>query len=241
MAFVEDVLPVDVAPGASGGPMFHTTVKRLRSGAEFRNRLWQNPLRDFVVRYNSRTIERIESEIQKFVFKIGGAHLGFRARDWSDYTATDEQVGVGDGTTFYFRLTKSYGTYERRILKPDPATVTIKLNGVAVDADNWAIDGSNGVVIFLTAPGMNQIVTWSGEFHVPIRFDDDMTTITTLTSERGTLANVPLREVRVREVIDEDLYDQIRDYLDLFDKTELVEMLDILDTHVNINWPGTSP
>lgn len=237
MAFLEDVLPVDIRPGATGGPGFSTTIKQLRGGGEYRNQLWRHPLRTFEVEYGSRTRQRIEEELQSFIFRTGGAFSGFRARDWSDYTATDEQIGVGDGTTFWFRLYKQYGTYQRRILKPDPNTVTIRVNGTTQDAERWVVDADNGVVVFRDAPPALAVIEWSGEFHVPVRFDADNMTINMLMHTKGTVSGVGLREIRLNEVIDTDEFDTIREYLAAFDRTELIAMLDALGIHVNTNWP----
>lgn len=240
MAFSEDILPVDVRPGSSGGPGFSTTVKTLRGGGEHRNQQWAHPLRTFEVSYGSRTRERIESELQTFTLDVAkGAYSGFRARDWSDYTATNEQCGTGDGVAYWFRMYKRYGSYQRRIMKPDPDTVTIYVNGVEVDEDTWFIDAENGVVVFLTPPATNDVVAWSGEFHVPVRFEEDAMTIQMLIHTKGSVAGLGLKEIRVRESIDTSEYDNLRDYLTAFDKTDLLSMLDVLHTHVNTNWPAT--
>lgn len=237
MAFSEDILPVDVRPGSSGGPGFSTTVKQLRGGGEHRNQLWSHPLRTFEVSYGSRTKERIEAELQTFMLDVAkGAFSGFRARDWSDYTATDEQCGTGDATTYWFRLYKRYGTYQRRIMKPDPSTVTIYLDGDVADPDTWFIDAENGTVVFLDAPGNSVIVSWTGEFHVPVRFESDMMTIQMLIHTKGAISALGLKELRLREDIDTAEYDTLRDYLTTFDKTDLMSMLDVLHVHVNTNW-----
>ena len=239
MAFKENVLPVDVRPGSTSTPAFRTTVKQLRGGGEYRTQLWEHPLRTFEIAYGTRSVERIESELQTFLFDVSkGALNGFRARDWSDYTATDEQCGVGDGTTFWFRMYKRYASYQRRILKPDPSTVTIKVNGTTVSPDAWAIDADNGVVVFLSPPSTGNIVTWSGQFHVPVRFMDDTLPVGMSIHTKGVIDQISLRELRVKEVINTDEFDTLRDFLANFDKTDLNNMLDLLHTHVNTNWPA---
>lgn len=239
MAFLEDVLPVDVMPGASSDPMFSTTVKRLRGGGEHRNQLWANPLRTFEIAYGSRSRERIEDELQSFLIKAAGAFNGFRARDWSDYQVTNEAIGVGDGVEYWFRLTKQYGTYSRRIMKPDPATVTIYVNGAVLDPDTWVVDGSNGVVVLLRPPGVGDVVAWSGEFHVPVRFDADNMTVNMMIHSKGAVSDLGLREIRVREAIDTAEFEMLIDVINAFDKTDLIALIDLLNPHVNVKWPST--
>lgn len=237
MTFINDVLPLDVAPRAAVSPEFRTTIKTLRSGGEARNRQWQNPLRSFGLRYNVRSMQRVRDEIVRFAFDTGGAHVGFRARDWSDYEAAGEHIAVGDGSTYWFRLTKRYGTYERRILKPDPATVTITLDDEALSADEFVVEGENGLVIFAEPPRSNTRIAWSGEFHVPVRFDDDITNVMMMKHDVAAIEDVGLREIRLREMIDLAEIDRLREYLTEFDLTDLDAMFDILDIHVNTNWP----
>lgn len=237
MSFLEQVLPVDIRPGSSGGPGFSTTVKQLRGGGEYRNRLWEHPLRMYEVGYNVRDRDTIEERLQAFIYETGGAHSGFRARDWSDYQATNEQLGTGDGVTFWWRLTKRYGSYSRRILKPDPATVTITLNGTPVDPDDFAIDGDNGIVVFYTPPATDDIVAWSGEFHVPVRFDTDEMSIQMLMQGKGSVSDLTLREIRIREVIDTGEFATLRAFLGAYDRDDLIAMMDLLDIRVNYIWP----
>lgn len=240
MSFSESILPVDVRPGSSGGPGFSTTIKTLRGGGEYRSQLWSHPLRMFEVAYGSRTKERIESELQTFMLDIAkGSAVGFRVRDWSDYTAETEYCGTGDGSTYWFRMYKQYGSYRRRIMKPHVGTITVYFDGETADPDAWFIDAVNGTVVFLDAPTNGTVVTWSGEFHVPARFEADMMTISMLTHARGALSELGLKEIRVRENISTDDYDTVREHLAVFDKTDLMEMLDLLYIHVNVNWPAT--
>lgn len=210
MAFLETVLPVDVSPGASGGPGFSTTIKELRGGGEYRNKLWQHPRRQYSVRYNTRSVERLEDELQAFILQTGGAFDGFRARDWSDYQVTDEPIGTGDGATWWFRLTKAYGTYVRRILKPDAASVTISVGGSPVVA---GVDPVNGIAVLQATPAIGQPVTWTGDFHVPVRFENDNMTIQMMIYSKGLVPDLGLREIRLREIIDEVALQAIRDSL----------------------------
>ena len=239
MSFLENVLPVDVRPGASGGPGFSTTVQQLRGGGEYRNRLWQHPLHTYELEYGVRSVERVEQDLKQFILETAGAFSGFRARDWSDYSVTKEQISVGDGTTYWFRLYKDYGNYQRRILKPDPTTVTIYVNGSTVPASEWAIDSDNGTVIFADPPALNQVIAWTGEFHVPVRFMEDNMSIQMLIHTKGAVRGLGLRELRLRENINETDYDTIRDFLNEINKADLFAMLDALDIHVNTNWPAT--
>jgi uncharacterized protein (TIGR02217 family) len=199
MSFSESVLPVDVAPSTASAINFATTVKRLRGGGEYRNRLWQHPLRTFQVRYSHRERADIETEILSFALERAGAFEGFRARDWSDYTATDEVIGSGDTVETAFALTKLYGSYSRRILKPLSTGISVYLDGVLESPSNYTLDSVNGGVTFDTAPGSGVEITWTGEFHVPVRFTTDALSVIMSTQNMGHLPQFELQELRLND------------------------------------------
>lgn len=234
--FLEKQLPVDVAPNAIGGPGYMTTILSLRGGGEYRNALWEHPIREYTFSYNARTPERIEDELLAFVMETMGALYGFRVKDWSDYKAIDSQAGIGDGTTYYFRMTKKYGNVSRRIMKPIPSTVTVKIGGVESDPRYWYIDSVNGVIVFQDPPASNKIITWSGEFDVPARFEDDALQVVMAYHRSGSISSIGIREIRVREIIDETKYGIVREFMSNQHKADLARALDALHVHVNQNW-----
>ena len=81
-------------------------------------------------------------------------------------------------------------------------------------------------------------MTWSGQFHVPVRFMDDTLPVGMSIHTKGVVDQIGLRELRVKEVINTDEFDTLRDFLATFDKTDLNNMIDLLHTHVNTNWPA---
>ena len=234
--FLERRIPADVAPGASVAPRFNTWIKQLRGGGEYRNALWSQPLRTFSVTYQARGRARLEDDLQRFLMETSGSLIGFRVKDWSDYRVTDQETGVGDGVRFWFPLVKSYGAFQRRIFKPDTAEVTVKVAGATLDPDAYLVDVTNGVVIMRNAPSAGQIVTWSGTFDVPCRFEDDAFDVMMQTEDIGGTGRIGLREIRLGDTSSDALYLGTRDYMVSYDIAELTGMFTLLDTHVNTNW-----
>jgi uncharacterized protein (TIGR02217 family) len=167
--FTDEVFPEDVSDGATGGPEFSTVIITASSGNEQRVQQWERPRRRWNVSHGLRTPEEM-SLLVAFFLGVKGKATGFRFRDPSDYEATDEPLSGVGGTR---QLTKEYTfgslTTSRDITKPAPATVTLKRNGVAYT--DFTLDTSTGIV---TLVGLTTgTFTWSGEFHVPARFDTD--------------------------------------------------------------------
>lgn len=207
--FIERRFFEDIRPQASGGPEYRTIVKTLRNGAEHRNSLWADPLRSFDVTLGPRDRDAVKALLD-FVAESRGAANGFRMRDWSDYSTQGEIIGVGDGNAYWFRLTRSYGTYARRILKPVFGTVEVRLNGVLQSPTLYAIDHVNGLVIFKFAPSTGVTITASFNFDVPVRFSDDALRVIMLFYKTGTSESLQLKEIRLREVIDLAAIDAVR-------------------------------
>jgi uncharacterized protein (TIGR02217 family) len=112
-------------------------------------------------------------------------------------TMLDQLVGVGDGLTASFRLTKRYGDPSdpqvRPISRPRPETVLVSVDGVA-RADFGVEPG--GTIVFDSAPADGATVRAGFLFDVPVRFAEDRLDISGAAFAAGEAPSVPLIEVR---------------------------------------------
>ena len=207
--FIERRFFDDIRTEASGGPEYRTIVKSLRGGAEHRNSLWADPLRSFSATLVPRDRAAVK-ELLDFIAEAQGAANGFRIRDWSEFSAPGEIIGLGDGNVYWFRLTRAYGAYSRRILKPVAGTIQVRLDGVVQSPDLYAVDSVNGLIIFKFAPGSDVVISASFEFDVPVRFTEDALRVIMLFYKTGASESINFREIRVREVIDLTAIDEAR-------------------------------
>lgn len=188
-----------ISYGSTFGREFNTRIVSLRSGVDRRNADWQAPLGRYSLLY-----EVIEPDDQHLIVQAHaaclGALIGFRFKDWSDFEAEDEYIGTGDGTLKTYQLQKSYSfgsfEYNRIISKPVQGTVKVYANGAQVFP---VIDYTTGT--FESAPAVGQVLTWTGEFDVPVRFEDDRLDVDPIV-RRGDgryvlQANVDLTEIRL--------------------------------------------
>ncbi len=170
-AFNEARLLDRVAYGSEFGHRYNTSVRELRSGVERRNAEWQRPLGRYAVRYQNLDTRHHQIVIAAHHACMGRL-IGFRFRDWTDFTAEDAVIGYGTGATENYQLCKYYvfGTLssQRDIVKPVNGTVVVSVAGAPVAAQ---VDYSTGVVQLRADDGAE--ITWRGEFDVPVRFADD--------------------------------------------------------------------
>jgi uncharacterized protein (TIGR02217 family) len=207
MAFHEVRFPDDISRGARGGPERRTQVVELASGDEERNASWADSRRRYDAAYGIRRADDLAAVVAFFEARNARLH-GFRWKDWGDYrsslpsaavTAIDQVLGMGDGATTAFQLVKRYESgaqaWERRIVKPVAGTVRVARAGVEA-VSGWSVDATTGVVTFDTAPATGVLVTAGFEFDVPVRFDSDRLDVTWDLDRLGSIASIPLVEVR---------------------------------------------
>jgi uncharacterized protein (TIGR02217 family) len=208
MAFHDVRFPDDISRGARGGPERRTQIVELASGDEERNASWADSRRRYDAAYGIRRADDLAAVIAFFEARHGRLH-GFRWKDWGDFksalpstpvTAIDQALGVGDGTTRSFQLVKRYASgaqsWTRTIVKPVAGTVRVALGGLEPSGTSWSVSHATGVVTFDVAPAAGVVVTAGFEFDVPVRFDTDRLDVTWDLDRLGSIASIPLVEVR---------------------------------------------
>lgn len=191
MAFDNVRLPEDIERGAQGGPAFQTTIITLGTGREQRNVDWLAQRCSYDVSYGVQSKTDFAAVVKFFYARLGRAR-GFRFKDWTDYQATDEQIGIGDGSDTTFQLIKNYSsvvTYQRKITRPVAGTTSIKVDGVIT---SFLVNNDTGIITISPAPANLSIITASFEFDVPVRFDSDKLE---LNARTDTVASIPSIEI----------------------------------------------
>ncbi|WP_333795218.1 DUF2460 domain-containing protein [Hyphomicrobium sp.] len=212
MSFHEVRFPTAISRGAQGGPERRTDVVVLGSGFEERNSRWAESRRSYNAGYGVTSLDALHEVIAFFEERRGRFH-GFRWRDHADWkscppasvtTALDQEIGVGDGVTRSYQLTKIYGLsyapYAREIRKPVVGTVKVAVDGVArTEGEHFTVDATSGVVRFEVGvtPAPGAIVTAGFEFDVPVRFDTDKLEINLSGFASGAIPNIPVIEIRL--------------------------------------------
>lgn len=167
---LENVCP---AYGWQGGPEGDTEVVALRNRHERRNAIGSRMRHRYSLPFQN--ILRAD-----YLAYLKAAHLAMRGRthsflvkDWLDFAAVTEALGSAPAGSTAVQLVKAYGfgpaTFERLITKPVAGAVVYQA-GVAKAG---TLDTDTGLFTPATAWTEGQALTWSGEFRVPVRFDND--------------------------------------------------------------------
>jgi uncharacterized protein (TIGR02217 family) len=174
--FDEIRFPEDISYGAIGGPRYFTDIVSTSSGGEYRNINYTDSKMKFNIAYGIKTKEQIDKLLLFFRARMGRA-IGFRYKDWSDFTAKNQLIGVGDGSTTRFQLKKIYKSgnseFIRIIEKPVYNSVSIYFDDENVAQKYYSIDYTTGNIEFTKSVNIGAKILINFEFDVPVRFDID--------------------------------------------------------------------
>lgn len=200
MAFIEVAFPSDIAYGSGGGPEYSTDIVITHGGYEQRNINWSQARAKYNVAHGVKTQAQLDALIAFFRARKGRAE-GFRFKDWSDYKATAQIIGTGNGTNQIFQLVKTYssgGVSETRtITKPVVGSLAVYVGGALQAGSAYTLDSTNGKISFTTAPANAAVITADFEFDVPVRFDTDRLSATLDAYGVNSWNDIPIVEVRV--------------------------------------------
>ncbi|MDB1134991.1 DUF2460 domain-containing protein [Candidatus Anaplasma sp. TIGMIC] len=198
----EDIarFPVDISYGSVGGPYFSTNVVKLENDHEHRIINWVHSRCKYNVIYGVKS-EAEFSALVEFFYAHKGKAIPFRFKDWADYKAVHQKIGVGDGILSKFQLIKKYsaGTnlYRRTITKPVEGTVKIYLkDALQAHKKDYAVDYNSGLVSFTNPPAPGVDIYADFEFDVLTRFDTDYLPCSIDGYGRYRCPEIPLIEVK---------------------------------------------
>lgn len=193
MAFIEESFPIECIDRASaGGVGFAVTRIHQDSGQKFSILRRPGPLWQYDLASTVKVDDNSLITLLNFIVAVGDS--GFRFRDPIDFATdqtwqqwknsvvneNDQQFATGDGTTTTFQLIKRYtvGTqsYQRPITKVNQTNIAAlaAIDGVPqTNGVNFTVDDTSGLITFTTAPAPGSILTWGGEFDVPVCFTEE--------------------------------------------------------------------
>lgn len=211
-SFHDEIFPVSVSFGATGGPERRNEIVSLTSGREKRNLRFSQSRHHYDAGTGVRSLDDLHDVLAFFEARRGSLHA-FRFRDPFDMkscrpgdtpTPLDQRLGTGDGIKTRFALVKTYGTggdaYGRLIPKPVVASLRVAVAGVErFSPAQFTFDDATGEVVFAAGarPAAGASVTAGFEFHVPVRFDIERLSLSLTAFKAGQIPSIPLVEVRL--------------------------------------------
>lgn len=210
MGFHEVRFPANLSFGSVGGPERRTEVVALTNGHEERNTPWAQSRHRYDAGISLRSLDDVAVLIAFFEARRGQLY-GFRWKDWSDFKSCapsaqpgfrDQRIGLADGITREFQLSKTYASgghsYVRPITKPVEGTVLLGVsNDEQVLGVDFELELDRGIIRFSEPPDAGEVITAGFEFDVPVRFDTDAIQTSVASFQAGEVPNVPVLEIRL--------------------------------------------
>jgi uncharacterized protein (TIGR02217 family) len=177
---------IDACPayGWQGGPSIDVLIKRLVSGREKRKPQSFVRLHSYILPYQNISDSDHLQYIKSAYMALGGPTDSFLVKDYEDFRAIDEPLGISPAGSTPVQLLRTYtfgsASYSRTITKPVAGAV-ISQNGIPKAG---TLDTLTGLFTPTTAWTAAAVLTWDGQFRVPVRFDQ-MTLTSTIDNRTG--------------------------------------------------------
>lgn len=176
-------------------PIWSTGVQVANSGLEYRVPRWSYPVWDIDVQYE---VLRNRSDLNElntlwgFYCDRQGAALEFRFEDPEDNSVSAAQIGVGDGVTAVFQLSRPLAGF-REPIRDIKGTPVVSVNGLP--QSGWALT-ETGKVVFDVPPPSGAIITASFSFYYRVRFLEDRLSATRFVDRLWSTSTITLRSVK---------------------------------------------
>lgn len=191
------ILDPKIALGFTEISTWNTTVVTLSGGNETRNARWQAPLRRYEFDYKPRELADVQA-IVAFFHDARGMARTWLLKSWTDYKATNEVIGTGNGSATDFQMVKSYGTlqpYSRTLTYIKPGSLSVTVDGAAATVSSE----TDGLVTLSSPPGPGAVVRASCQFYVPVRFNSDEIRVKAELPDSALASIEGLTAIEVRE------------------------------------------
>ncbi len=168
---------IDLCPGFGWQsiPSFNTDIRQLRSGREKRRGLNDVVRHRYMLPYQNITSQAYADSLKSAFLAMRGQLHTFLAKDASDYLADGDALGIAPSGSTPVQLvhvaTFGAASYERTITKPVAAGLVVYQNGIAKPG---TVDTLTGLFTPTTGWTPGDVLTWSGEFRVQVRFASDL-------------------------------------------------------------------
>ena len=218
MAYHNELFPVEISYGSSGGPSYRTEVVNLTSGATERTQQYGGAGRyQYNVREGLKKHSQLKALRDFFHARQGNTH-SFPYKDWLEYSTaadfvstpsdTDQTLTViADTAGLQYQLSRVYVSTltprTRTIVKPVVGTTVVSIDTVSQIYPTWAIpwsvDTSTGIITFDSNPSPGAEEVQAGcEYYIPCYFNysggSEALDLTQDIFDTGSVPDIPLVE-----------------------------------------------
>lgn len=181
---VVDAVELDraICREATGGPGGRTKVISAGNAKEKRNKTWPVLRKTWQVMWVAKSSEDKFKDLLNFFYSRVGMAYGFLFYDWTDHDDWGNGVVLLDSDSGKYQLFKIYSDDVRPLTKPifkpvlDTVVIYSTVDDVTTVVTDPPIDYTTGQIDWAAEDVPDGDITWTGDFLLPVRFNqDDMT------------------------------------------------------------------
>lgn len=191
-------------------PTFFNQSQKTLTGASIDIGLASSPLHTFEFTYNFLRSDPTNYELQNLTgfYQLMGGQLGrFLYDNPDDDSVVGQEIGIGDGSTLSFLLTRTLGgaVWGDNALEPVgyfnfDAGQTVKIGGTTFAPSNYTINATtpgNQLLTFTTVtPGVGQSITIDYSYFYYCKFAEDVLTFEKFDGLRWMITKVAIQNCR---------------------------------------------
>ena len=202
------IIPETVSVGFKGGPTFSTD--KVVAVSQITRRLPNQvvAVHKYTWNYQNADNGTVDPALEKALidwlrhlfYDRRGDFKAFLMKDWADFKLVAEQIGLGDGSTAAFQITKTYtvgfNPYVRIIRHIKAGTLVVKVNGVTQTLTTAYTVSATGLITFTGGhiPALDAVITVDGEFYVVVNLEGDVFN-TSLPEQNPDIVNLDLQAI----------------------------------------------
>lgn len=178
-------------------PIWRTEIQESVSGMELAWSGMVYPHTLITLKYDVLRAGHGYAELQQLVGFFNarrGRFDTFLWRDPTDYRATDQQIGSGNGAQSSFPVFREMGGFGEPVLNFITAPAVKVAGALKTQGTDYTL--SNGLLTFTSAPPAGAAVTWSGQFYKRMRFQRDETEFEQFLDELWSAKKIELKTVK---------------------------------------------
>lgn len=173
-------------------PTFDTMVRTSQSQREVRSQFVTETLMEYDLTYEYLSQSDLVT-LMGFYCRMRGSYDTFFFDDPEDDSATNVQVGTGDGSNAVFTMQRSLGA-STRVVDQIAAISQVTLNGTPTTA--YTITASNQITM-TTPPAVGVVVRATFTYYWKVRFVDDSLSFEEFMQSLHQLQKVSFRSARI--------------------------------------------
>lgn len=165
-----------LAWGMTKKPKWSSRVQKAVSGRRQAIGYMSYPLYEYTLSFNVLREYATFTELEQLQGFFNSMHAQVDTFLFADpvhaAVVTPQQIGVGDGVNKNFQLLSTFGGFAEPVFAPAIISSLRRATVAQTNPTHYTV-GTNGLIQFVTAPSVGNVIDWTGTFRMRCAFTQD--------------------------------------------------------------------